>query len=174
MYDTNKNMKVMVWGAFWDEGRTSLYIMDRDFAAKKYGYSANSYLEVLDGELVLAWERLDPGYKFMQDNAPIYRAGKVTEWFREYGIDILKDWLPYSPDLNPIEYIWWYLKVRLYEMFPKEASNKSQTEYARQRLESCLQAAWDTLDDSLFANLIESMPRRIEAYIAADGWHTKY
>jgi hypothetical protein len=65
MYDTNKNMKVMVWGAFWDEGRISLYIMDRDFAVKKYRYLANSYLEVLDGELVLVWERLDPGYKFM-------------------------------------------------------------------------------------------------------------
>jgi hypothetical protein len=104
-YDTNKNMKVMVWGAFWDEGRTSLYIMDRDFAAKKYRYSANSYLEVLDGELATVWERLDPGYKFIQDNAPIHRAGKVTEWFREHGIDILKDWLPYSPDLNPIEHI---------------------------------------------------------------------
>jgi hypothetical protein len=173
-YDTNKNMKVMVWGAFWDIGRTSLYIMDRDFAAKKYGYSANSYLEVLDGELAPVWERLDPGYKFMQDNAPIHRAGKVTEWFREHGIDILKDWLLYSPDLNPIEHIWWHLKVRLYEMFPEEASNKSKTEYARQRLESCLQAAWDTLDDSLFTALIESMPRRIEACIEANGWYTKY
>jgi hypothetical protein len=50
-YDTNKNIKVIVWGAFWDTGRTNLYIMDRDFAAKKHGYSANSYLEVLDGEL---------------------------------------------------------------------------------------------------------------------------
>ena len=27
-YGTNKNMKVMVWGCFWDLGRSSLYIMD--------------------------------------------------------------------------------------------------------------------------------------------------
>ena len=27
-YDYKKNMKVMVWGCFWDEGRTFLYIMD--------------------------------------------------------------------------------------------------------------------------------------------------
>jgi hypothetical protein len=53
IYDTNKNIKVIVWGTFWDTGRISLYIIDRDFAAKKYKYSANSYLEVLDGELVL-------------------------------------------------------------------------------------------------------------------------
>jgi hypothetical protein len=87
---------------------------------------------------------------------------------------MLKDWLPYSPDLNPIEHIWWYLKVRLYEMFPEEANNKNETDHARQHLESYLQAAWDTLDDSLFRKLIESIPRRIEACIAAEGWYTKY
>ncbi|PQE16385.1 Transposable element tc3 transposase protein [Rutstroemia sp. NJR-2017a BVV2] len=70
-YRTDKNMKVMVWAAFWDTRRSNLYIIDRDFEA------------------------------------------------------------------------------------------------AKQRLESCLQAAWDTLDNTLFKNLIESIPRRIEAYITA-------
>ena len=37
-YGTNKNMKIMVWGAFWDVGRSGCYIMDRDFESKKYGY----------------------------------------------------------------------------------------------------------------------------------------
>jgi len=55
-YGTNKNMKTMVWGAFWDRGRSPLYIMDRDFESKKHGYSANSYLEVLDGSLAPIFE----------------------------------------------------------------------------------------------------------------------
>jgi hypothetical protein len=42
------------------------------------------------------------------------------------------------------------------------------------RIEECLQAAWKALPDSLFDSLIESMPRRIAAYIEAKGWHTKY
>jgi hypothetical protein len=41
----------MVWGAFWDDGRSNLYIMDRDFESAKHGYSGNSYLEVLDCQL---------------------------------------------------------------------------------------------------------------------------
>ena len=59
-------------------------------------------------------------------------------------------------------------------MFPDVAADKSDSEHARQRLESCLQAAWDTLDKEIFDSLYQSMPRRIAACIAANGWHTKY
>jgi len=68
---------------------------------------------------------------------------------------------------------WQALKTRMCEMFP-DAADKSESEHSRQRLESCLQAAWDTLDKELFDALYESMPARIEACIAAKGWHTKY
>ena len=64
-YGTNKNMKVMVWGCFWDLGRTGLYIMDRDFESLKHGYSANSYLEVLEAEVAPWHQTLDKGYVFM-------------------------------------------------------------------------------------------------------------
>jgi hypothetical protein len=47
-YNAYKNMSIMVWGCFWDHGRSDLYVMDRDFESKKYGYSARSYLQVLD------------------------------------------------------------------------------------------------------------------------------
>jgi hypothetical protein len=59
-------------------------------------------------------------------------------------------------------------------MFLEVAADKSESEYAQQRLESCLQAAWDTLDQELFNTLGASMCDRIEAVIAAKGWHTKY
>jgi len=59
-------------------------------------------------------------------------------------------------------------------MFPEVARDKSESEHARQRLESCIQAAWDTLDKELFDKLYLSMEARIEACIAAKGWHTKY
>jgi hypothetical protein len=164
-YRTNKNMKVMIWGCFWDGGRSNLYIINRDFESAKHRYSANSYLEVLDAEVAPIYESLDKGYLFIQENASIYTARKVKDWFAEHSITQLLDWPPYSPDLNPIEHIWWALKTRCYKMFPEEAENQSESEYARQRLESYLQAAWDTLEEDLFDTLRVSMCDRIEAVI---------
>jgi hypothetical protein len=54
-------------------------------------------------------------------------------------------------------------------MFPEVAIDKSQSKHAKQRLESCIQVAWDTLDKGLFDNLYANMPARIKAYIAASG-----
>jgi hypothetical protein len=148
--------------------------MDRDFESKKHRYSADSYLKVLDIEVKPIFKNNDPGYIFIQDNASIYTVKKVKEWFRERGITYLTDWPLYSLDLNPIKHIWRHLKVKVCEMFLEVAVDKSESEYSRQRLESCLQAEFDTLDKSLFNVLYKSMPARIEACIQAKGWHTKY
>ena len=41
-------------------------------------------------------------------------------------------------------------------------------------LETTLQEEWDKISQSQVMALIESMPRRIEAVIANNGWATKY
>ena len=37
-YKAGKDIRVMVWGAFWGSGRTALHIMERDLESKKHGY----------------------------------------------------------------------------------------------------------------------------------------
>jgi len=45
-------MHIIVWACFWGNGkRYSLYIINWDFNLKKYKYSANFYLEVLQENL---------------------------------------------------------------------------------------------------------------------------
>src|SRR5204862_6870247 len=87
----------------------------RDFESKKHGYSANSYLEVLEDQLPKCWM---PGLIFVHDNAPIHTANAVKKWFEEMDIPFT-DWPPYSPDLNPIENAWALLKKKVLEMHPE-------------------------------------------------------
>ena len=48
-YKAGKDIRVMVQAAFQGNGKKCpLYIMDQDFESKKHGYSAKSYIEVLD------------------------------------------------------------------------------------------------------------------------------
>jgi hypothetical protein len=48
-YKAGKQMRVIVWAAFWGTGeRSKLHVLERDFESKKHGYTANSYIEVLE------------------------------------------------------------------------------------------------------------------------------
>jgi hypothetical protein len=172
-YKKGKDISVMVWACIWyKDGRvhkSDLVIMDRDFEAKKMWYSAQSYLAVLDDQMPRCWE---PGLVFMQDNAPIHTAHAVRDWFIEHAIPVI-DWPPYSPDLNPIEHIWWHLKNKVVELHP-ELEQMGTSEEARGALEEALIEAWDALDDSIIEACIMSMCRRRDAVLKAKGWHTKY
>ncbi len=109
-----KGVSVMVWAAFWGEGKPDLYKLARNFECKKISYFANSYLEILEDNVLGIWQ---PGLIFMQDNAPIHKARKVMKWFEENGI-VLTDWPLYSPDLNPVEHLWHELKKPIYQVRP--------------------------------------------------------
>ncbi len=160
----------MVWACFWGGGQSDLFILNRDFESKKMGYSAKSYLEVIEDQLPRCWS---PGLTFMQDNAPIYKAKAVLKWFVDSSIPLM-DWPPYSPDLNPIEHAWYHLKRKVLEIHPELLRARGKKEEDIKQLENALVEAWSQLPESLFDALIDSMPRRVVACIAAKGWHTKY
>ena len=68
-------------------------------------------------------------------------------------------WLAQSPDLNPIEYLWQHLKRILggYETPPTGILD----------LWDRVQEVWDKIDPEVCQDLIESMPRRVQAVIEA-------
>ena len=157
---------------WWKDGKahkSELYILERDWESKKHGYTVRSYIDVLEDQLPRIWE---PDQIFMQDNAPIYTANKVKKWFEDMGIPVT-DWPPYSPDLNPIEHVWWHLKAKVLELHP-ELKNLGSGEEAKKALEDALIEAWDAVDERIIKSCLESMCRRRDAVIAAKGWHTKY
>jgi hypothetical protein len=170
-YHKGKSISIMVWGCFSGRlGRSELYIMERDPESKRGGYSAKSYVKVLDEMIPTVWE---PDLIFMQDNAPIHTAKKIKAWFKDNGIPLLK-WPPYSPDLNPIENLWRKLKELVYEVRPDIETITGGNDKVREAMEAALIEAWTLIPQSYFDACWKSMPKRIKAVQQAEGWHTKY
>ncbi len=137
------------------------------------GITSRRILECLQDQLPTIAE---PDLIFAQDNASTHTARIVQRWLREWAIEnglTIVDWPPYSPDLNPIENLWKLLKERIYERYP-ELSVAPKNNTSLQRLCEAATEIWEEMADELLEKLIESMPRRLTAVEAANGWYTKY
>ena len=172
--EKGKRISQMCWAQIWvDERgrprRSRLIIMERDSKAKRKGYSANSYIKTLEEGLLPYWR---DGDIFQHDNAPIHNARKVKKWMLRHRIRLIK-WPPYSPDLNPIEHMWWALKKMVHKLHP-ELATIGQSDEDWERLKAALKEAWMKIPNSLILALIRSMPRRLRAVRDAWGWQTKY
>lgn len=126
------------------------------------------YLEILQGEFMQSIGLFGKSVQdiiFQQDNDPKHKSRLVMNWIEGVGIQLL-DWPAYSPDLNPIEHIWVCLKRKLadYETTPE----------SMHELWVRIEKEWESITPDLCRHLIESMPRRIAAVIAARGGYTKY
>ena len=73
---------------------------------------ATDHIETLEGAAI---QVASAEYEliFMDDNAPIHRAGLVIEWKTLHCVDSL-NWPPYSPDLNPIENVRGFIKRKIH------------------------------------------------------------
>jgi transposase len=164
----------MVWAAIWiDERgvarRSPLIIMQRDSDAPHGGYSSKSYIDTLRKGLLPNWRR---SQLFMHDNARIHTSRAVRAFLQEYHITPI-EWPAYSPDLNPIEHLWWVLKKRMHRFYP-QYNNLSVAEEEWDSFCNALKECWRSIPSSLVKRLILSMPRRINACRRAHGWQTKY
>ena len=126
------------------------------------------YIDIIRNVFVRSLERngLEIGnIIFQQDGDSKHTSHLAPKWFHINKVELL-DWPAQSPDLNPIEHLWRYLKCQLvkYESDP----------VSMQELWQRVDAEWNNIPQEFCMNLIESMPRRIAAVIKAKGGNTKY
>ena len=125
--------------------------------------NGQKYLDLLKNKLELHMA-VHKCSVFMQDDAPCHRAKIVTQFLKAQKINIL-DWPGNSSDLNPIENLWTILKNKVSERQPTNAK----------MLEQAVKEVWvRDISPAYCRNLVESMPRRLEAVIKAKGGPTKY
>ncbi|CEL11785.1 hypothetical protein ASPCAL14881 [Aspergillus calidoustus] len=160
----------MVWASIWGGNRSDIVIMEADENSKRQGYSRFSYLKMLQEQLPTIWE---PGLLFMQDNASIHTATVVKKWLNSEAIPLL-EWPAISPDLNPIEHAWNRLKETISDIDLALAMYTGDQGELYKRYLDTIDTAWAKISQEYFDGLIESMPRRVKACIAARGWYTKY
>ena len=150
----------MMWGCISADGVGELAVCEGRMNAQKY---ISVLTEHLQPSIFKLFPEDNPNYIFQQDSAPCHTAHVVKKFFTDSGVPVL-DWPSQSPDLNPIEHLWFHVKK---EIRKKSNSNKKE-------LEKAVFEVWEAIPRQLTRQLVESMPRRISAVLKAKVRSTKY
>ena len=161
---------VMIWASIWSNTSTEIQELERDPTAPRGGCSSKTYIELLSDQLPQFYEE---GMLFMQDNAKIYKARVVMDWFADNNIELLENWPPYSPDLNPIEHCWARLRDLLLN-YCDDFGNITGDYSQEQNILKAVTKAWNDLTEEYIESCTSSFLRRLDAVIEAQGWYTKY
>ena len=146
----NPDVKFMVWGAISRKGRFQLYWHEGSVNGEKY-------LECLEGFVLEANARYGiKKWRFQQDQAGAHRPKYIKDFLNENAYAIMNH-PSNSPDLNPIEKVWSWMKRKTNFWGP---TSKDELEY-------CIQSAWELLNTEKINHFIDHMynimPRIIES-----------
>lgn len=152
---------VMVWSCISSEGPGPIYFVDKIM-------NSDQYVRVLNTVFLPYLQSLQcspTDYTFMQDGAPCHTSKKSINFINSKNVSILP-WAGNSPDLNPIENCWAYLKSKVY-------SRKNST---IQMLKENIEDVWK--NDSGIRDMVQaciaSMPNRVHTVLKNKGNLTKY
>jgi len=154
----------LVWGSIAYDGTCLIEVIDGTMDSKVY-------LDLLQRRLLRNYKGLGLNREgingsnkliFQHDGAKPHMAFKIYDYFDRKSIEVLP-WPARSPDLNPIEEVWAWLK------------NKMKSSYqSGEELEEDVLNIWQELQTDHIKNLYRSMGERIQAVIDAEGGPTDY
>lgn len=172
----NKSQQLHVYGAIAAHGKTVLvFVTGTTGHAKLYynnrrqltGVGAEEFQEVMKDRLVPDAEHIFAAagiseYTWLLDNAPAHTARSTKQFFTSKGIQVIQGWPPNSPDLNPIENVWAWMKQRVYS---KQYNTLAE-------LKAAVLETWQEVPDSMCSNLMHSLQKRKAICIERNGGYT--
>ena len=122
--------------------------------------NSDYYCKILQKNLI---PHAKKGFRLLQDNDPKHTSTKTTQWLDNHHVSRIP--IPsYSPDLNPIENLWSVIKRRVEKQAPKNL----------EQMKNLLLNEWKKVDNTTRRNLVNSMKKRCQAVIEAEGRRTKF
>ena len=164
----------MIWGCFAGDKLGPIVFIDGDV-------NTDSYINVLRDHLfpfvdLLIANGLTDAI-FQQDNARPHVSKRTLAFLNtsmlEHGFKLM-NWPPNSPDMNPIENLWSHLEHHLHRRFPDTKYLHGGGPAVKHVLIERLHTVWWEIGEEVLNRLIDSMPHRVQALLAAGGWYTDH
>lgn len=149
---------VMLWGCFAASGTGKLQRVEGIMNSIKYQ-------DILQKNVMPSVRQLKLGRRWtlQQDNDPKHTSKSTKVWIQKKSWNLL-EWPSQSPDLNPIENLWWDLKKAVAARKPKNLKE----------LEAFAQEEWAKIPQERCQKLVTGYPSRLKEVIKAKGCSTKY
>uniref|UniRef100_A0A914EB77 Tc1-like transposase DDE domain-containing protein n=1 Tax=Acrobeloides nanus TaxID=290746 RepID=A0A914EB77_9BILA len=156
---TQKHKSVIVWAAVSSRGKSPLVFVEEGVKIDRYVYIA------MLREHLLPWANdLFDGKEwcFQQDTVPAHKANETQEFLSEECPDFITkaEWPPYSPDLNPMDYLVWSIL---------EAKACAKPHKTIESLKRALLKAWDEIPLETLVKIVDNFPKRLQACVEAEG-----
>lgn len=174
----NKSQQLHVYGGITAHGQTNLvFVTGTTGHSKVYhnskgqlsGVGAVEFREIMENNLVPDAQQIFAAahvnnYSWLIDNAPAHAAKATKQYFSSNNINYCQTWPANSPDLNPIENVWAWMKQKVYA---KHYNSLAE-------LKQAVRDAWTALPISMCKSLMHSLQQRKAICLERDGGYTGY